>query len=80
MILRELAEAIRDADQNGRELDLLDYILKQAASQLGLPALDREFFEFFLLAGKAVLFFDGIDELPGLESKRGCAPADRHLP
>ena len=70
VILRELAEALRDVDQIGREFDLLDYVLKQAAAQLGLPVLDREFFEFFLLAGKAVLFFDGIDELPGLESKR----------
>ena len=69
VILRELAEAIGDARKAGTEFDLLELVVSQAASKLGLPELDREFFEFFLLAGEALLFFDGIDELPGLEFK-----------
>ena len=51
-------------------MDLLEHIVSQAAAQLGLVDLDREFFEYFLLAGRAVLFFDGIDELQGLQLKR----------
>jgi energy-coupling factor transporter ATP-binding protein EcfA2 len=50
-------------------LDLLDFIVRAAATDFNLPELDREFFEFHLYAGKALLFFDGVDELPGVEFK-----------
>ncbi len=69
VILRELAEALRAANKADIEFDLLEHIVSQAAAQLVLPDLGREFFEFFMIAGRAVLFFDGIDELPGLEMK-----------
>jgi energy-coupling factor transporter ATP-binding protein EcfA2 len=50
-------------------LSLLDYAIQSARTDLGLPSLDREFFESFLYAGQALIFLDGVDELPNPEAK-----------
>jgi energy-coupling factor transporter ATP-binding protein EcfA2 len=63
--VRQYADALK-ADYN---VDLLDFIVRTSATDLNLPELDREFFEYHLYAGKALLFFDGIDELPGIPFK-----------
>ena len=65
VILRQYADALKAEP----ELDLLDYVVQTAARDFELPALDREFFEFHLYAGKILLLFDGVDELPGADFK-----------
>jgi len=66
VVLRYLVEDLR----KNPDLNLLDYIVRRAISDLEMPDLNREFFRYFLLAGRAILLFDGIDELPGAELKR----------
>jgi len=61
VILRRLADELK-ADP---KLDLLDYIVRTESSDLDVDGIDREFLEYYLCAGKAILLFDGIDELPG---------------
>jgi hypothetical protein len=70
VILRQLADAVKDAANAKRKLNLLDFIVQASADELALAEIDREFFEYYLYAGQALLFFDGIDELPGLEFQR----------
>ena len=61
VILRRLADELK-ADP---KLDLLDYIVQTEASDLAVDGIDREFLEYYLYAGRVILLFDGIDELPG---------------
>jgi len=63
--LRRYAEEIK-VDPT---LSLLEHAVRTARADLNMPGLDRSFFEFFLMAGKSVLFLDGVDELPNPELK-----------
>ncbi len=66
VMLRQFADALK-ADP---KLDLLDYVVQTTALEFAFRNLDCEFFEYYLYAGQAVLFIDGVDELPGLTFKQ----------
>jgi hypothetical protein len=50
-------------------LALIKYIQETIQSDFNLNSADQEFFDFYLDSGQAVLFFDGLDELPGSHFK-----------
>src|SRR5262245_45176409 len=50
-------------------LSLLDYILQNVQADFSLASADIAFFEYYLESGKAVLLFDGLDELPSPQFK-----------
>ena len=50
-------------------VSLLDYIIESVRADFSLNTADEDFFEFYLEAGKAVIFFDGLDELPNSQFK-----------
>ncbi len=62
VILRRYADELKATPR----LSLVDYLLRVIPQDFNLPAIDREFLEFYLYAGKAILLFDGVDELPRL--------------
>lgn len=64
--LRQFADALK-ADA---KVDILDYVVETTARDFGLENVDREFFEYYLYAGKSIILFDGVDELPGLKFKQ----------
>jgi len=51
------------------DLGLLDYIAQNIQADFSLEAADRSFFEFYLESGRAILLFDGLDELPSPQFK-----------
>jgi hypothetical protein len=66
VVLRQFADELK-----GRpDLDIVDYVVEIARGFLGVPGCDREFLEYYLEVGEAVLLFDGIDELPDPQFKR----------
>ncbi len=44
-------------------LSLLDYVCENVRADLSLPMADASFFEYYLENGRAILLFDGLDEL-----------------
>jgi hypothetical protein len=46
------------------DLALIDYILQSVRADFSLNSADQSFFEFYLESGRALLLFDGLDELP----------------
>jgi energy-coupling factor transporter ATP-binding protein EcfA2 len=64
--LRHFADALKA----NPDLNMLDYLVETTTQDFGLRDLDREFFEYYLYAGQALLLFDGVDELPGLQFKQ----------
>lgn len=50
-------------------LGILDYILEVAKADFAQSDMTLDFFQFYLEAGKAVLLFDGLDELPSPQFK-----------
>ena len=56
----------RYADElKGRpNLPLLDYAIEVTKADFSLDAADKSFFEYWLDAGRTILLFDGLDELP----------------
>ena len=65
IVLRQFADELK-----GRpELTLLDYLIETARGYYNLPEVDALFLEYYLEAGQAILFFDGVDELPDPEFK-----------
>src|SRR5215213_3116139 len=63
--LRRYAEELK----SNPHLGLLDHMIEVNRGDLELSSVDREFLEYHLYAGQALLFFDGIDELPSTEMK-----------
>ncbi|MBS1827084.1 MAG: NACHT domain-containing protein [Acidobacteria bacterium] len=59
VILRRYAEELR----KNSNLSLTDYIVATMRAQLEVPA-ERDFLEYYLESGRAILYFDGLDELP----------------
>lgn len=53
-----------------RNLSLIDFILESCLADFSLKSANLDFFEFYLEAGKAILLFDGLDELPNSQYKK----------
>jgi predicted NACHT family NTPase len=66
VVLRQFADELKERP----ELDIADYIIETAHGFLGVEGFDREFLDYYLEMGEAVLLFDGIDELPDPQFKR----------
>jgi hypothetical protein len=49
---------------------LIDHIVDAAQGDYNLKAADLQFFEFYLATGRAILCFDGLDELPNPKFKQ----------
>lgn len=63
--LRRYADELKER----RNLSLTDYILESTQADFSLHSFDRGFLEFYLESARAVLLFDGLDELPGSDFK-----------
>lgn len=50
-------------------LSLIKHIHEIIQADFNLNSADQEFFEYYLESGQAMLFFDGLDELPGSHFK-----------
>jgi energy-coupling factor transporter ATP-binding protein EcfA2 len=61
VILRRYADELK-ARTN---LSILDYIIEVTKADFSIDAFDKDFLEFYLESGRAILLFDGLDELPG---------------
>ncbi len=61
----------RYADElNARpNLPLVSYLVEVTRGDFNLPSADASFFEFYLETGRAILCFDGFDELPNPQIK-----------
>jgi hypothetical protein len=64
--LRRYADALKQDDN----LSLFDYILVNIAADFSIADLSSEFLAYYLESGKAILLFDGLDELPNPAFKR----------
>ncbi len=51
-------------------LALIDYIQENVQGHFNLKSADESFFEYYLESGQAILFFDGLDELPTPQFKK----------
>jgi energy-coupling factor transporter ATP-binding protein EcfA2 len=60
VILRRYADELKSR----KNLSLLDYIKEISRGDFNLSSADQSFFEYYLESGKAILLFDGLDELP----------------
>jgi len=68
-VLRQFADELKERP----ELEIGDHIIETAQHYLGVAGFDREFLDYYLELGEAILLFDGVDELPGLVSNAACA-------
>lgn len=59
--LRRYADELKTRNN----LPLLDYIVEVAKADFNICSLDKSFYEYYLETGQAIVFFDGLDELPG---------------
>ncbi len=64
-ILRKYADSLKIEP----DLSLIDFAVKSLRADFSVQAVDAEFLEFFLETGEALLFFDGLDELPNQNLK-----------
>jgi energy-coupling factor transporter ATP-binding protein EcfA2 len=64
--LRRYADALKQDDS----LSLFDYIRANIAADFSIADLSPEFLAYYLESGKAILLFDGLDELPNPNFKR----------
>lgn len=60
VVLRRYADALKETP----DLALLDFIEQSLRADFSLPHLKRDFLEYYLESGQALLLFDGMDELP----------------
>ncbi len=58
-----------DALKSNKQIPLIDYIADTAKADFSIPEFSADFIRNYLEAGQAVLFFDGVDELPDLSFK-----------
>ncbi len=63
--LRRYADELKER----RNLSILDYMVEVTKADFNIDAIDKGFFEFYLESGRAILLFDGLDELPGSNFK-----------
>lgn len=47
-----------------RNLSIVDYMMEAVHGDYTLKAADLDYFEYYLESGRAILLFDGLDELP----------------
>jgi len=66
VVLRQFADELKERP----ELEIGDYIIETARKYLGVEGFDREFLDYYLELGEAILLFDGVDELPDPAFKR----------
>ena len=66
IILRRYADELKSR----RNLSLIDYIQESIQADFTLKDADFDFFEYYLETGQALLFFDGLDELPSSQFKQ----------
>lgn len=52
-----------------KSLSLLDYIIKNVQCDFNLKSANLDFFAYYLETGRAILLFDGLDELPNSRDK-----------
>ncbi|MBX3223253.1 MAG: NACHT domain-containing protein [Labilithrix sp.] len=60
IVLRRYADALK----SNIETSLLDHIIQSTQADFSLQSADSDFFHFYLESGRALLCFDGLDELP----------------
>lgn len=63
--LRRYADELKER----RNLSILDYVVEVTRADFSIDSFDKDFLEFYLESGMAVLLFDGLDELPGSNFK-----------
>ncbi|AYG57803.1 NACHT domain-containing protein [Rhizobium jaguaris] len=63
--LRRYADEIKTR----KNLSLIDYIVESVQADFNIGAADKNFFEAYIESGRAIIFFDGLDELPGPQFK-----------
>lgn len=63
--LRRYADEIKERTS----LTLTDYILETAKADFNMDGLHRDFYSYYFESGKAIILFDGLDELPGSSFK-----------
>jgi energy-coupling factor transporter ATP-binding protein EcfA2 len=63
--LRRYADELK----NNKNLSLLEYISQSVKADFSLLEADQDFFEAHIESGKAIMLFDGLDELPGPQLK-----------
>lgn len=63
--LRRYAEQLKHRENLG----LLDYLIETTQADYSLPSADLDFFQYWLDSGRAILLFDGLDELPSSHAK-----------
>jgi hypothetical protein len=66
VILRKYAAELKKTPN----LPLLDYIIQSVKADFSLNDAGRDFFEYYLDCGQAILLFDGLDELGSSELKK----------
>ncbi|TQK02787.1 NACHT domain-containing NTPase [Herbaspirillum sp. SJZ107] len=59
-----------DELKNNKNLPLLDYICQTIQADLSIADADKEFVQYYLEAGQAIVLFDGMDELPDSSFKQ----------
>ena len=64
--LRRYADELKE----GRSVSLLEHITDTIRADFNVDGIDKDFLEFYLLTGQAIILFDGIDELPGTGYKK----------
>ncbi len=63
--LRRYADEIKTR----RNLSIIDYIVESVQADFNIVAASKDFFEAYIESGRAIIFFDGLDELPGAHFK-----------
>ena len=64
--LRRYADELKSQ----KNKSLIDYIQESIQGDFNLKNADFDFFEYYLESGKAILLFDGLDELPSSQFKK----------
>ena len=73
--MRRYTDALKSDDN----LSLIEYIRGNTEADFSITGVSTEFFEYYLESGKAVLLFDGLDELPTPNFKKQIRNRIRNL-
>lgn len=52
-----------------KNLSIIEYVCESVKADFNMPDIDLNFFNFYIESGQAIIFFDGLDELPNREYK-----------